>query len=771
MANAKKISSATLAAVLATSTLYAAAIPAIAEEPAPTPNASSTQTPASQASYTATFTTDAGEQRVKLTQDPTQKEWAGTISTVDPTQVKTLTIKDANGNTVGTLTEPADSTDQNGSVSRNFTQTLEIDGEQTTFRVNIDSIKIKEATWTATITTEDGSQRQVTLTKGKDGTYSGALNQPLTSMPTTASATDGQHTISLDVATTNTTPDADTDQLGIFHHANPITMSAKADTHNPAITVSAIHAYDDGKELTLSGGEKFTKTGQRTFVAESSNYTLNDQNQPNSSEVELSNGAKAQITWDKTAQEITKTVDGTPVRFWRLNGTASGEITQGDAVQKYTVSVTADRAVNTAVNGLTVLQLNAKGEETQIAVPGFNANTHEYTVTLPHDAVGDSYALSVSAGVDATISNPTIGLNGTTRVLRVEANGVTYTVNVAFQDADIQPDSPAKLEGIYVNYDGDTKGELIEGWNPNRLDYTISLKDASKSPYILPVAPDGVTVKAGNVTQSAQSTKQEWVVTDTATGQSRVYSVTVARQTQTAVTRFTAKDPVAQDATLTADSPTDTALASVGYVDANGSYHAQQGGRFTIPEGGTFSYEPKIGQSATVNMVRRGMTYTYTVNVLAPDGKTFAQHRYEVTYLTAATTSTKLDGIVVDGTPISGFNPDKTEYTVKVNDPDQWTVVAQYDKDTGMSVLIEKHGADATLTVTSGDGLSTRVYKVHAERKPFGGDGTVGVNPNGQLANTGVTAGGVAGIAASLVALGAAFGGVLSWRKRRSSKD
>ena len=45
------------------------------------------------------------------------------------------------------------------------------------------------------------------------------------------------------------------------------------------------------------------------------------------------------------------------------------------------------------------------------------------------------------------------------------------------------------------------------------------------------------------------------------------------------------------------------------------------------------------------------MTYTYTVNVLAPDGSTFAQHTYTVTYITAATHKAQLTGILVDGTP------------------------------------------------------------------------------------------------------------------------
>ena len=117
------------------------------------------------------------------------------------------------------------------------------------------------------------------------------------------------------------------------------------------------------------------------------------------------------------------------------------------------------------------------------------------------------------------------------------------------------------------------------------------------------------------------------------------------------------------------------------------------------------------------------MTYTYTVNVLAPDGSTFAQHTYTVTYITAATHKAQLTGILVDGTAVKGFDPARHEYNASVNDPDEWMVSPQYDKASGMTVSTEKKGADATITVTSGDGLVKTTYKVHVTRKPFGGNG------------------------------------------------
>ena len=335
-----------------------------------------------------------------------------------------------------------------------------------------------------------------------------------------------------------------------------------------------------------------------------------------------------------------------------------------------------------------------------------------------------------------------------------------------FQPADLKADSPAKLTGLYVNKTGEnTKGQLIDNWNPNRLDYVLALGEKDPSPYVLPEAPDGVTIKGGNITQNAQSTRQEWIVTDTATGVSRTYSLTVTRPVKTAVTEFKPADPAKQDSTVDPESQQDTNLASHGYTGKDDKYVVSDKGSYEIPEGGTFAYEPKNGQSTTVTVAHEGMTYTYTVNVLAPDGSTFAQHTYTVTYITAATHKAQLTGILVDGTAVKGFDPARHEYNASVNDPDEWMVSPQYDKASGMTVSTEKKGADATITVTSGDGLVKTTYKVHVTRKPFGGNGNNALG----LASTGVGGGTVAFLSMALMAMGTVLGLVARRRQRGRS--
>mgnify|MGYP000111016311 FL=1 len=119
----------------------------------------------------------------------------------------------------------------------------------------------------------------------------------------------------------------------------------------------------------------------------------------------------------------------------------------------------------------------------------------------------------------------------------------------------------------------------------------------------------------------------------------------------------------------------------------------------------------------------------------------------------------------MDGTAVKGFDPARHEYNASVNDPDEWMVSPQYDKASGMTVSTEKKGADATITVTSGDGLVKTTYKVHVTRKPFGGNGNNALG----LASTGVGGGTVAFLSVALMAMGAVLGLVARRRQRGRS--
>lgn len=610
----------------------------------------------------------------------------------------------------------------------------------------------------------------------KDNTASAVLDQSA-SYPGDITVTDGARKITLSPDYQNVTVESG-DKLGQLNVSGTAVYKQAADATKPtpAFDVTLPFAYTSGTPVTVDGTEtELTKVDGGKYHADYAGPTLDESNKPSTDTVTLT-GIKTTlpIKWGKDVQVVDKGTGDTVSKFVRLTGTASGDVTiQDDASGKSVtvpveVDVTADRAQDKSFTGLTVTRTNATGKATvydgaKDFNAKFNPDTHEYTLTLPADAVGDSYTLGLTHGVDAQASKPTLALGeGASRVLKVNVNGADYTVNVKFQPADLKADSPAKLTGLYVNKTGEnTKGDLIDNWDPNRLDYVLALGEKDPSPYVLPEAPDGVTIKGGNITQNAQSTRQEWTVTDTATGTSRIYSLTVTRPVKTAVTEFKPADPAKQASTVDPANQQDTALASHGYTDKTGKYVTSDKDSYIIPEGGTFAYTPKNGQSATVTVAHEGMTYTYTVNVLAPDGATFAQHTYTVTYITAATHKAQLTGILVDGTAVNGFDPAKHEYAASVNDPDEWMVSPQYDKASGMTVSTEKKGADATITVTSGDGLVKTTYSLTVTRKPFGGNGNNALG----LASTGVGIGWVGWLIGILAIIGGALGITVAVRK------
>lgn len=649
------------------------------------------------------------------------------------------------------------------------TATGEYNGQK--FTVNVFAAMLdpdaQASTWTTTM--PDGTT--VKYSWETQRFYGQKLDAHLDTLPAVIDAvsSDGQ-TVHLtqqkyDTDHFETTP---TDKLGVSIVKGNVAYVADATADHPKLYLSVYTTDTKGQEVTVKDGPAFMKNDDGTFTATDTNYTLDGKNQPSADAVTLSNEQTAPITWDKDVQTIEKDLDGTATKFIRLNGIATGSV----GSQKFTVNTTADRAYDTHVT-LSVTQTPAEGDPTRIEVPdATNVNAPDlkdtYTLkALPHDKVGDQYTLNVDAAnqMDVTVGDTTatIGDNGerhlTTTVTYTDDDGDqqtrTVTVVIPFDKAKPVVGNPdAALDGFLVN------GKPMDGFDPDQLDYTITAK-ADEKVTVKPVAREGQTVKASDIRQTAWTTVQEWTVEKN--GQTRVYTVTLVREHSpeqaTADDKFTPADPIAQPSTVNPDSADDTQLADHGYV-LDGKYHAVAEDDYTIPEGGVFSYGAKIGQTVKVGVEKAGgMTYTYTVGVLAADQKTYGAHTYKVTYLTAATHKAELTGINVDGDPIDGFDPAKHEYTVEVKNPEKWTVTPLFDKSTGMSVSTHKDGDKAVITVSSADNLNTVTYTVTVKQK-------MKLLDKLGLANTGTTAL-TAIIAAVVLIAGGAVAGFLSRRRRK----
>lgn len=505
------------------------------------------------------------------------------------------------------------------------------------------------------------------------------------------------------------------------------------------LSVTGSYDYRAGKKIDVTGGsgETLEFTSRNGYLAANTTSRLDAKDKAELQRIDV-DGVKTDIVWSNT---LTRNSTDTTTTITR-KGKAEGDVTVDGHTQHWVVYVTASR-VEGRVASLSVIESAADGSTTEHTIDGFDENRTDYTLTLDYSRVSDRFTLGYkSASSDDGVTQgdaiaPTLGADAA-RILKVRLNGRTYTVTVRFtQPKPVVTNTAARLSGIYVNRTGKAvKGDLIEGWNPDVLTYTLTLGANDPGVYVLPEAPSGVTVKASDVKQTAYSTEQAWTST-AANGETRTYTVRVVRDhadKPTADERFSPAAPKDMDGTTPSPSQSTTDIQAAGYL-LDGRFVKQDGGRFNIPEGGVFAYKSYAGQTVQVSTRKTGgMTYEYTLNVLAPDGVTFASHTVTATYVQAPTHKALLDGILIDNTRLGGFDPSRTEYSARVSNLDHWTVAAVFDKDSGMSVTIHKERAKATLTVTSADGLVSRVYVVNLTQDAVAGKGTDGV---GVLSETG----------------------------------
>ena len=493
---------------------------------------------------------------------------------------------------------------------------------------------------------------------------------------------------------------------------------------------------DTGASLTQGGCPDAAKTASTASTGKTAG------NAPNTPASGSGTSAPAHATDGKPASSTpaSKPTNGTSGTHGDATGTSGSGATSpaskpADNTPQPTPTIVQPQPTvkpDTSLTGLTVVQTTPQGQSTPIAIPGFTPNQTSYTLLLPAAAAQDSYALNAQTGAQANLGQTSnrAGADGS-RILAITVNGVTYTVHVRFQQAQAQQTgNPAILDNISVN------GTPIPGFNPDVDSYTLTA--AGPNPRITWSAPTGAQVVQSGLSESASKTTVRLTVTFD--GRTRVYTITVNNpQARTAASVYTPPAAQAQTADTQA-SGSDDQLQSAGYA-LNGKYHPQASDSWLIPDGGVFSYQAKKGQRVTIRENRvAGMTWRYLVTVTAPDGLT-ATHAYTVTYITPATHTALLTGIQINGTNIPGFNPRVHSYQASVPDPDDWTILPIFDKTDGMSVVVDKRGARAAITVTSADRLVKTVY-------------TVSVRRSAGLAETGVSQAGAATVGMSLAALG-----------------
>ena len=547
-------------------------------------------------------------------------------------------------------------------------------------------------------------------------------------------------------------------KLGVGVVSGTLTGSA------PRASFKVAYEYADGTETTVSdggpgGGAVFSKGDDGVWSATYAG-TLGTKDDPagyDTDRITLSDGS----TLDRTSLSGLETapihVDGKPDKT-QLRRTA---VFEGKDPHGSKVRVTGELTYTyDASIGLSLSYTAADGTTVPVSVPGMPTTVDKLPDSIvlpaqPRSLLDMKWSVSAEKGgsVSDVSTTSTVKPDGTEvilvsiRYIRRDGDAFRWAVRhvrvtVPFQSAPkVVGNDKAALKGFTVN------GKALEGYSKDVVDYTIHA-GADERVLVVPVPEAGQDVRAGDSRQTAYATTQWWTVSKD--GESRTYSVTLVRDhaTPTADEAFKPSDPTGLVSKDPNPSEDNTTLKSVGYT-LKGVYHPADGDSFTIPEGGTFAYESYDGQTVDVTSARKGgMTWTYSIGVLASDGRTYAVRDVTVTYLTAATHKAELTGIKADGRLVSGFDPKRLEYTVKVGNADRYVITPVFDKTTGMSVTVHKDGRTVTLTVTSADGLVRTVYTVHVES-----DAALAA-----LSSTGKGVGPAAAIAALLAMLGIGVG-------------
>ncbi|MCQ2343327.1 MAG: hypothetical protein MJ002_00175 [Paludibacteraceae bacterium] len=453
--------------------------------------------------------------------------------------------------------------------------------------------------------------------------------------------------------------------------------------------------------------------------------------------------------------------------FLRMNGEQSVDatdslitVTAGDgSVSRYVIN--AVRSVVAPTSRLTDLTID--GED----IHGFSPDTYEYTI----DMTGrPSYSYAFSGYSE----NDRLSVNATRDSLAITVTNATYVVRFARTLGSDDRLSYIRQDGSSIaNFDDAIYNYVVTIPYQTNPEFTTRTAASDASLNLLPVAngydivataADGVTTHTTNLrftpeldtanTLSAiyingamlarvgdgyiantvfRPTTTEYDITllgdepklvqptmpsISAVATSRDAKVTIMRGTTSTPTIITvlSANGYERDYTLNMEversSNTYLSDLAVNYTTVAGFNPTVAAYTYTLAVGETqpvITYSPGDAfQSVEVN------TYPSHAEVVVT-AESGAVRTYSITFNSSHSSDARINNLLIDGSPIPGFNPNVNDYVVTlpigtVNAPTV-TVVAG---DDSQSITVNEGGIDAptSIVVTAGDGSTTRFYTV-----------------------------------------------------------
>ena len=467
---------------------------------------------------------------------------------------------------------------------------------------------------------------------------------------------------------------------------------------------------------------------------------------------------------DVTAEDNKITVSAEGVRYIRIVFDDVSKVANGHNAKIAEMSFYgAAQAEPSHDATLSALQVNGT------AVEGFAADKLDYAVTLP---VGTTEASVTATANDPSaavaIENVTGDPDGKTAKVTVTAeDGTTQCVYTVAFTVEQPASDDATLSALFID------GRPFPGFRADNLSYTYPVDPDAAAPVLTAAAANaGATVSITNVTAPAAG-KTATVTVTAADGTTKaVYAVTYQAAEKISVKKAYAAVAQMQPPALAVDGDLSTAFKAwfdwgILYLDLGATYDISRV-QVAFPAGyldknglrlkvQTISALPGVPEKDTDDVLvmpdgnngpmigEMDVTDTlFSARVTETDGSGIdaigsVQGRYlrvfvednqipgayaeigEVTLYGSRTirkNDATLSSLTVDGKEISGFDPEKTDYTYPVTaaQSEQLTVAATPMME-GATVDVRQTGKDpagktATVTVTALDGTTKKTYTV-----------------------------------------------------------
>lgn len=396
-----------------------------------------------------------------------------------------------------------------------------------------------------------------------------------------------------------------------------------------------------------------------------------------------------ELSWqeaDEWQTVNTNTIINTPIKHIKQINVLAGS----GRKNTYTVSY---EILQSAVDTLRMIYLGAD------SLDGFDPLTTDYYIYLAPDSIvpnitwdkGDLYQEVSAEQLPYTINGTQIGWKTILSVLAQNGQARSYTIYLLFTRA---LSTNTQLDMIYLN------GQAMSDFNPEQYNYRITVPLGEQRPSVLVTAaePEQTVHIAQGDTTLITVTAEDKTTTDT-------YILIFNYQ----------QSPYAYLAGIYQDE-----VLIDGFRADSMEYHiVLPYGTTTLPH---FTYEYGIeGQTVEIDTITSTNTHgqsitCYSFIVTAPDEETSVQ--YDLYVMVALNDDCSLKTLLINGIQIQNFHPDTTAYQVIYPIGSDSTILVTQEAiiatatDPNATIMISSDGYNFNITVTSHDGMHTRIYTI-----------------------------------------------------------